>query len=200
MIRGVKVLHSRSEPYPHDHVIGKLFLWMFPRDVIKPNHITAFRMLATPFVFLFILREDWLVSIPVFIFVAFTDVLDGTMARKRNQVTAWGTLFDPVADKFLIGGILFILILKYVNVLIGAAIIILELSVIIGGWLKRKHGIVMSASKWGKAKMILQVLGISLLMLALLLHMPTITLIAEWTLVLSIGFALLNILGRGFSM
>ena len=195
----VKVLDGRTEPYPHDHVINRLFLWMLPKSFIRPNHITIFRMLATPFVLLFVIRNDWAMAIPIFIIVAFTDALDGAMARIRKQITSWGTLFDPVADKFLIGGILFIFILKYVNIFIGGAIIALELAVIIGGFLKRHKGIIISAGRWGKSKMLLQVMGISLIMSSLLLGSIPIMLIAEWTLILSIGFAIMNIFGKGWA-
>ena len=141
---------------------------------------------------------DFLVGMPAFVIVAFTDVLDGTMARMRNQITAWGTLFDPIADKFLVGGVLFILMFKYISVYIAAAVIILEFVVIIGGWLKGKNGVVVSAGKWGKTKMFLQVVGVSLLLLSVLLSSPMIMIIAEWTLILSISFSILNIFEKGF--
>jgi len=193
---GFKILHGRVKPYPHDYIINRLFLWLFP-DSVKPNHITIFRIFATPFVFLFIIREDWLVGIPVFIIIALTDALDGSMARIRKQVTAWGTLFDPLADKLLVGGVLFILILKYIDIYIGASIIILELAVIIGAWVKTRNGTVLSAGKWGKIKMLLQVIGVSLLMLAIFLELPLLRLLSTWTLIASIVFALLNIFSRG---
>ena len=157
-------------------------------------------MLATPFVFLFIIMGDWPVGIPVFIIVALTDALDGSMARLRNQVTAWGTLFDPLADKLLVGGVLFILILRYIDIYISGAIIILELAVIVGAWLKTRKGIVLSAGRWGKIKMLLQVIGVSLLMFAVFLRIPTLHLVAEWILIASIGFAILNIFWRGPSI
>lgn len=199
IMKGIKVLYSRTRPYPHDYVINRAILWLFPKSV-KPNHITIFRMLTTPFVFLFIIREDWEVGIPVFLLVAFTDVLDGSIARIRRQITAWGTLFDPIADKFLISGVLFILIFKYIDIYIGLAIISLELLVIIGGWLKKNQGVVISAHRWGKTKMLLQVVGIAMLLLSIFLKLPALELIAQWTLILSIGFALLNIFNRGIAM
>ncbi|MFH1193819.1 MAG: CDP-alcohol phosphatidyltransferase family protein [bacterium] len=194
-MKGVEILHSRKEPYPHDYLINRLFLWMFPRSV-KPNHITIFRIIATPLVFFLVAMDYWAIGIPVFLAVAFTDALDGSMARMRQEITAWGTLFDPLADKLLVGGVLFILILKYVDVLIGGAIIFLELIVIIGAWLKKKDGVIISASQWGKTKMVLQVLGIALILFSLLLNKPALGLLAEWTLVLSIGFGVINILSR----
>lgn len=193
-MKNITVLQHRTEPYVHDKVIGALFLWMFPKFV-RPNHITIFRMCATPIVLWLMAIENWKIGLPAFIFVAFTDALDGTMARMRRQITPWGTLFDPLADKILIGGALFIFILKYINIYIGAAIIILELVVIIAGALRKKDGIIVAASQYGKAKMLLQVLGVSLVILSLLLGNYNLMLIAEWTLILSIGFAAWNIFG-----
>lgn len=198
-MKGITVLNTRTEPYPHDKIIGALLFWMLPRSV-RPNHITVFRMLATPAVFWLLMVENWKVGLPVFLFVAFTDALDGSMARMRKQITAWGTLFDPLADKILIGGSLFIFIWKYIDVYIGAAIIISEMIVIISGWLRKKQGVVVAASKWGKAKMLLQVLGVGLIILSLLTGLGNIMLLAEWTLILSLGFALWNIFGGFLSL
>ncbi len=196
-MKGITVLNNHTEPYPHDKIIGFLFLWLFPRFV-KPNHITVFRLLATPFVFWLLAVENWKIGLPVFILVAFTDALDGTMARMRKQITPWGTLVDPLADKLLIGGAMFIFILKYINIYIGGAIIALEFILIVGGALRKKGGIVVAASQWGKIKMMLQVLGVSLVILSLLTGSHNLMLLAEWTLILSIGFAVWNLFG-GFA-
>lgn len=198
-MKGVIIHNLQVEPYPHDYLINRLFLWIFPQSV-KPNHITIFRMLATPVVFFFLAVDNWKVALPVFILVAFTDALDGSMARIRKQITPWGTFFDPLADKILIAGALFILILKYVDILIAGAIIFFELVVIVAAWLKKKEGVIIAASHWGKTKMVLQVLGISMILLSLAANLPMIGLLAEWTLVLSIGFSILNIVGRDFGI
>ncbi len=196
-MKGITVLNNHTEPYPHDKIIGFLFLWLFPRFV-KPNHITVFRFIATPFIFWLLVAENWKVGLPAFILVAFTDALDGTMARIRKQITPWGTLFDPLADKFLIGGVMFIFILKYINIFIGGAIIALGFIFIVGGTLRKKNGIIVAASQWGKIKMMLQVLGVSLVILSLLTGSADLMLLAEWTLILSIGFAVWNFFG-GFA-
>lgn len=194
-MKGIRIIQSREHPYPHDYLIGFLFLWLIPRFV-RPNHITVFRMIATPAVFFFLATNNWRVGLPIFIFVAFTDALDGTLARMRKQITAWGTLFDPLADKVLIGGALFIFILKYIDIYIGATIIVLEMIMIIASWLHARNGIVISACKWGKTKMLFQAIGVSLIILALILKSHNIMLIAEWTLILSIGFAIWNVVDK----
>jgi CDP-diacylglycerol--glycerol-3-phosphate 3-phosphatidyltransferase len=153
-------------------------------------------MIITPIVFFFMATDNWHIGLPVFLFAAFTDALDGTTARMRKQITAWGTLFDPLADKILIGGVLFIFILKYIDIYIGGTIIVLEMIIVIASWLHAKNGIVVSACKWGKAKMLFQVLGVSLIISALITKSHNLMIIAEWTLILSIGFAIWNIVDK----
>jgi phosphatidylglycerophosphate synthase len=183
----------------HDRIIGYLLLWMFPKFV-RPNHITIFRMLATPAVFWLIMTENWSWGFAAFVLVAMTDALDGSMARLRGQITAWGTLFDPLADKVLIGGTLFIFIWKYIDMYIGGAVILLELIVIAAGILNVKKGLVFSANKFGKAKMLLQCLGVGLIIFSLVIKSQNMMIVAEWTLVLSIGFAMVNIFNKDISL
>ncbi|ADA66714.1 CDP-diacylglycerol/glycerol-3-phosphate 3-phosphatidyltransferase [Thermotoga petrophila RKU-10] len=47
--------------------------------------------------------EGWIsLSFLIFVFAAFTDYLDGFFARKKNQVTDFGKVFDQVSDKILV--------------------------------------------------------------------------------------------------
>lgn len=71
-----------------------------------PNILTTFRMLAAPAVVLvfFLLARpyaDW-VALILFVGAAFTDYLDGYLARKWNQQSAFGTMLDPIADKAMV--------------------------------------------------------------------------------------------------
>ena len=92
----------REELFPHDKIMAVTFLPLIPRWV-TPNAITIARFVLTPLVVFLILIENYNIGIPLFIATAFTDVLDGSLARVRKKVTKWGTLHDPVADKLLIG-------------------------------------------------------------------------------------------------
>src|SRR3990167_513261 len=87
--------------YPHDHAMRWLVLPLIPRWV-TPNHVTVSRFLMTPFAVWGLAIGAWAWAIPFFIFVAFTDVIDGSLARVRKQVTEWGSFYDPLADKLLI--------------------------------------------------------------------------------------------------
>ena len=192
----IKILKNREKPYPHDYVTDKLILWMFPYTV-KPNHITIFRLFATPIVLFFVVKELWIIAIIIFLILALTDAIDGSMARIRGQITVWGTLFDPVADKILISSILFVLLLKYINIYISIAIILLELIVVVGALIKKQNGIVISACRFGKIKMVTHVLGISCLMLGLFMHSPGVLYLSEWILIFAIIFSILSIINNG---
>ena len=70
-----------------------------------PNKLTLARVIITP-VFLFFLLSSvthhWLIAALIFIAASITDAVDGRLARKLNQVTTFGQLADPLADKMLI--------------------------------------------------------------------------------------------------
>ena len=79
-------------------------LW---RSLNWPNRISLMRIACVaPFVVLLLNQRQWPharhVAIGVFILMAFSDVLDGYLARKRGQITRLGTILDPLADKVLI--------------------------------------------------------------------------------------------------
>src|SRR4026207_1814466 len=77
-----------------------------------PNLVTLLRVLLIPLIVgVFYLPETWLsfegkniAATGIFIFAAITDWLDGYLARKLNQMSAFGAFFDPVADKLVVVG------------------------------------------------------------------------------------------------
>lgn len=151
--------------YVHDKLLAATVLRIIP-GFIHPNHVTMLRFALIPIVTWFIWSQNWGWAFPLFLFAAFTDALDGTLARVRKQITFWGTVADPIADKLLISISVVILVAREISPLLAASIVSLELLIVAGASYRGRNGIHASANGWGKTKMILQVAGLSLLILA----------------------------------
>jgi len=76
------------------------------------------------------LHHKHLLSALLFAFAAFTDWLDGYLARTLNQTSAFGAFLDPVADKLMVAAALIVLVnLEYVDALIAFIIIGREIAI-----------------------------------------------------------------------
>ena len=158
--------------YFSDKILAKIFLPFIPR-FIKPNHITVVRFLTTPIVLWFLWRGDYKLGLISFVLVAFTDALDGALARTRNQITDWGKMYDPLADKLLVCSVIYLIVMRYLNFKLALAIISLEIIIILSAVFKKSQGSeVIQANWWGKIKMICQVVAVSFLLIALIFHLP----------------------------
>lgn len=151
--------HSTPQPTRIDLFIDKTILWMIPHFV-RPNHLTVLRFLMVPVVFWLLKEEMYLTSVWVFALTAFTDALDGALARTRNQCSEWGKLYDPLADKLLIVTVSAVLVVRFLNLYIFLAVLLIELALIImAAYRKFKYGKIVGAHTSGKIKMILQSVG-----------------------------------------
>ena len=155
-----------SKLFPHDYVMRYTFVPLVPR-FITPNMITVFRLMLVPFILFFLFYDNFQIGVPLFLFAAFTDALDGSVARLRHQVTEWGTFYDPFADKLLVGSVVILVVMQHINPIFGALILFVDTMIIIGGYIRKKQGKPMGSNLFGKTKMFCQVLGISLLLIAL---------------------------------
>lgn len=180
---------------PSDRLIGCILEPLIPKG-LKPNYITVFRMFLVPPILLFLARENYAVGVPLFLFAAFTDVLDGALARLRRQITPWGILYDPLADKLLIGSVLFLIVLKHINFALGLCLLLVEAFLIVSGWLNKKRGILVPANTWGKAKMVAEVIGIMFLLCALWSGMDLLVDLSEGTLAVALVTAIVSIFSR----
>lgn len=186
-----------AEVHLHDQLMARTVLRLIPRTV-TPNRVTLLRVLATPVVFLFILFGSYQIGVILFLLVASTDAIDGSLARTRHQVTKFGMLFDPMADKLLIGSMVLILVFRYFNPWLGIAILGIEIIIMaLALVVKYKFKTVHAANRWGKIKMILQVLAVFLTLLALLFEFPLLISIAAWVFGVAIGFAILSLFAHG---
>jgi CDP-diacylglycerol--glycerol-3-phosphate 3-phosphatidyltransferase len=183
--------------YWHDRILAATFLKLFPPS-IKPNHLTMFRFLATPFVLLVTFFDRYQAALWLFLIVAFTDALDGSMARTRNQITTWGKIYDPLADKLLIGSMIFAIVLRYIDFWAAMVIISLEAIIIIAAWWQKHNQHTVEANVWGKIKMLLQVAGTAFLLLAIVFNIEALLPFGTGAFYLAIAFAVVSLLTHGF--
>ncbi|MBW0104139.1 CDP-diacylglycerol--glycerol-3-phosphate 3-phosphatidyltransferase [Pseudonocardia sp. KRD291] len=167
------------------------------------NVLTVVRILLVP-VFVVVLftaggRDvDWrLAAFLVFAVAAFTDRLDGQLARSRGLVTWFGALADPIADKALTGAALIGLsVLGLVPWWITIVIMGRELGVTALRLVVLRHGVI-PASRGGKAKTAAQTLAIGLFLLPLPMLLPSVAplmLVVQWV-VLVIALVLTVVTG-----
>lgn len=121
-----------------------------------PNKLTVIRIILTPFFLAAMLIEfpyHYLVSTFVFVIASLTDMLDGKIARKRNLITTFGKLCDPLADKMLTtSALLAFMQLGLCNVWIIMIILTREFLVTSFRLVASAQGVVIAAGIWGKLK------------------------------------------------
>jgi len=140
-----------------------------------PNILTVIRIIMVPIfmvIMLFPLMNDMttrIVGAVLFALISFTDMLDGKIARKYNLVTDFGKFMDPLADKFMVIGAMFVILYRsltlyqadlFANVFFWAFLIVIfrELAVtsmrlVVSG----SSGIVVAANMLGKIKTCTQI-------------------------------------------
>lgn len=137
------------------------------------NGLTVFRLLLVP-VFIAALfhdgghESDWRIwAWAVFAVASVTDRFDGDIARKRNLVTEFGKLADPIADKTLVGAALVGLSLLHdLSWWVTVVILVREVGVTVLRFWVIRHGVI-AASRGGKVKTLLQGVAIGLFVLPL---------------------------------
>lgn len=179
-----------------DRLLAKTVLRLIPQSV-KPNHITVARLILTPAVVLLLWLDHYWIGLILFLLTAFTDAIDGALARTRDQITDWGKMFDPFADKLLICSTVFIIILKYVDIWAGWVIIFLEILIIIAALIQKKMGRVVQANLWGKIKMNLQVLGVVLLLISIVFQWEHLLPVSQGLLYTAAAFGILSLFSYG---
>ena len=140
-----------------------------------PNRLTVLRLCLVPVLIVFgMLPEAWIpwyisytVCAALFIGTAVTDMLDGKIARKNNLVTDFGKFLDPVADKFMVIGAMFVILYKFDNlrtVMVFALLIVVFRELAVTSMrlvVSTGQNIVVAANKLGKLKTVLQIVAIS---------------------------------------
>jgi CDP-diacylglycerol--glycerol-3-phosphate 3-phosphatidyltransferase len=136
------------------------------------NNLTLARIGAVPILVVLLSfpgRGACFAAMMVFIAAAVTDIMDGVVARRCNQVTTLGKFLDPLADKLLISAALIMLVqLGWVPGWVAVVIVGREIAVTGLRAMAMDHGVVIAADRFGKLKTILQMMALC----PLLLHYP----------------------------
>jgi CDP-diacylglycerol---glycerol-3-phosphate 3-phosphatidyltransferase len=133
-----------------------------------PNALTVVRVLLVPVLVVALTVEGGdALAATVFALASFTDFLDGWLARRRGTVTTFGKVMDPIADKLMVAAALIALVsLERVAAWIVLVIIAREFAVSGLRAAAGQQGVVIEASSLGKAKTLVQVATIFLLIIA----------------------------------
>jgi CDP-diacylglycerol--glycerol-3-phosphate 3-phosphatidyltransferase len=168
-----------------------------------PNFLTISRIFFVPLLVSAMVQQDVvfhvggliittdILALVIFLAAAFTDLLDGYLARRLGQVTTIGTLLDPIADKLLISSALIALV--QVRVTPGwLAILLIGREFAVSGLrsIASAEGYTISASDLGKTKTLSQVVGITFLIVSI--RHPGLTAVANWTMGLVVLFSLIS--------
>lgn len=155
-----------------------------------PNLLSLIRLLLVVPVLLLLARSETTgdrVAILVLLFAGATDLLDGLLARRRGSISPSGKLFDPIADKVLIGGlVIYLALARGFPWWLVAAILARDLALVLGAVIFFRRDRVVFGANWsGK----LTTFCLGLLILAYVLRAealyPLLTVIAVVSLTLS---------------
>lgn len=134
-----------------------------------PNKLTVLRIILVPFYVLFLLLEiphNYLIALIIFCVAAYTDHLDGKIARKYHMITDFGKFADPLADKIMILAALACFIqLGWTNAVVLIIVVSREFMVTAMRLVAADKGKVVAANNWGKAKTVSQIAAVILVML-----------------------------------
>ncbi len=126
-----------------------------------PNRLTIARIIITP-IFLAVimwatLPHRFLIATLIYSIAAITDAVDGKLARKNNQVTNFGKLLDPIADKVLTtSALLAFMAMGLCNIWIVMIVLTREFTIASIRMIAASNGVVIPANFWGKLKTVSQ--------------------------------------------
>ncbi len=134
-----------------------------------PNVLTVGRILLVPVFIIALLERTETgddVAAAVFVVASATDFVDGWLARRSEQISSFGKLADPLADKLLVGGAMVVLVhLDRLALWVAVVVIGRELAVQLARTFAARQGEVIAAAWLGKWKAAVQMLVILLLIL-----------------------------------
>jgi len=172
-----------------------------------PNVLTAVRFLLSVVVFVLIPLEQYIAAMVVFVIAASTDWIDGWYARKYQQVTKLGRMFDPFVDKIIVCGTFIFLAAEWPQSGIAPwmAVVVMGREMLvtaIRGFIEQQGGD-FSAQMAGKLKMVFQCVAAVASLLALRHYQQAGSLTSPlpawlyWTLHVSVWLAVISTVYSG---
>lgn len=156
-----------------------------------PNKLSLLRMLLIPVMVLFMYLPGWgqPAALITFAAAAFTDFLDGHIARSRNIVTNFGKFIDPVADKLLVLSA-FVMLAAQGRMPAWAVVAILARELSVDGLrlIAVEQGKVIAAGSLGKVKTVSQIVCVLWLMLGGFVNLPgaVSTVLILWSVIITL--------------
>jgi Phosphatidylglycerophosphate synthase len=175
-----------------DAVVARVVLWAVP-SWVRPNHVTALRLVLVPVVFLALRSGRAGLGMALFVVAVCTDFIDGAMARTRDQITGLGINLDPVADKLLVGAVLLAVGSDYLVIRVLLVLMLLEIVFVAAGtvlWMRGAEA--MPANVFGKIKMVLLSVGLTLFLVGRLAGAEEVVSVAAAGLWMALVFAVLS--------
>ena len=139
-----------------------------------PNKLSVLRLCLVPVLIIVGMLPESILPFYVsciicailFIGTSITDMLDGKIARKYNLITDFGKFLDPVADKFMVIGTMFVILYKFANLrtlMIFALIVVVFRELAVTSMrlvVSTGSNIVIAANNLGKIKTVSQIVAI----------------------------------------
>jgi cardiolipin synthase len=76
---------------------------------MAPNVLTLLRICLAPFLVIVVIERHFVLAFALFLIAAFTDAIDGLLARWLRQRTLLGQYLDPIADKLMLSSLFLVL-------------------------------------------------------------------------------------------
>ncbi|HEX7171026.1 MAG TPA: CDP-diacylglycerol--glycerol-3-phosphate 3-phosphatidyltransferase [Candidatus Limnocylindria bacterium] len=178
-----------------------------PARISSPANLLGIaRIAATPVVIALMLVATpglGIVAFVIFAVAAWTDFLDGWVARRRGEVSPLGVFMDLTADKVLVGGVLVAMVeVGLLPTWMVATILVRELVIAGVRQMAAAENVVIAARPLGKAKTLTTLAGMALLLLAFDASTggpmagtglgPTIEAIGRWTMVVATALTVVS--------
>ena len=127
------------------------------RNLNIPNILSAFRILLIPVFIVFYMKADssryeyYAYAALALVLSGLSDLFDGIIARKFNQMTELGKILDPIADKLTQLAVVICVAIKLNNPVLSLTLmlfVVKEILMLTGGFIILRRKIKMQASKW----------------------------------------------------